>query len=277
MGCIFRLVEMVTLDADLLGLDLTAAVQESVSENLGMGLEDSLRVGGASAATKVNAASSQGEADDIFSSFVHATPMQPSLKEPTSTGVVSYATTASKEDEEEDEFTSFSSAEPAAVPFPAIPPPTLTADPFGAVLPAATEFEASGDSFSDFTSAPPPIEPSSDHTLSSGAASILSSFANPTTSSSSNFTNFPQLARPAGMPSEPASYSSNGSLPATQMSVMFPALPTPSNKSPASTAVGTVTVSSPEPLTQHAQQLFDRIPDVRFMLSNVQLSPKSFL
>ena len=266
MGCcILCLAEMVTLDADLLGLDLTATVQESISDNMGMGLESSLQLGETLAATKDDAASSQGEADDSFSSFVQAPPPHPLHQEPAIAVHASYLTAAGNEDDE-DEFTSFSSAEPSSAPLPPVTQPTVTFDVFGGAIPSistTTNLEASEDIFSDFTSAPPPVTTSSDLTLpsSSGTRSL---FADP-------------LAKTAGVFSGATSYSSNGSVPTSESSSMFPTLPTPSCNPPASTPAGTMTISSPEPLTTQAQQLSDRIPDVRFLLSNVLLSPKSFL
>ena len=280
MGCcILCLAEMVTLDADLLGLDLTATVQESISDNMGMGLESSLQLGETLAATKDDGASSQGEADDSFSSFVQAPPPHPSHQEPAIAVHASYLTAAGNEDDE-DEFTSFSSAEPSCAPLPPVTQPTVSFDVIGGAIPSistTTDLEASEDIFSDFTSAPPPVTSSSDLTLPSGVSGTRSLFANPDTLPSSNFTNFSQLAKTAGVFSGATSYSSNGSVPTSESSSMFPALPTPSCNPPASTPAGTMTISSPEPLTAQAQQLSDRIPDVRFLLSNVLLSPKSFL
>lgn len=269
---------MVTLDADLLGLDLTAAVQESISEN--MGLEDSLPLGGALAAVKDDTPSGHGEADDEFSSFVHADPLHPSRQEPTPTVHAPHMTAAGNA-EDEDEFTSFSSATPSTVPAPPITQPTVTFDVFGGGIPStstATDLEANGDIFSDFTSAPPPVMPSSDLTLPGGAPGSLSLFSNSDSSSAGNFTATSQLANTAIMLSRPTSYSSKAFAPTSGESSMFPStLLPPNGAAPAPSSAGTGTISSPEPLTAQAQQLFDRIPDVRFMLSNVLLSPKSFL
>lgn len=272
LGAILCPAEMFTLDADLLGLDLTAAVpQKSTSENMGMGLEDSLQLGGA---TKDVATSSQAEVDDSFSSFVHADPLHPFRQEPTNTVQTPYMTVVGN-GEDEDEFTSFSSAEPSTVPFTRTTQPAVTLE-FSSTT---ADLEATGDIFSDFASALPPVTTSSDLTFPSGVPGTHSPFANPSTLSASNFTNVSQLAKPASVISGPFLYPSNGSVPTSGGdSPMFPsALLAPSRTALAATTAGTATISSPEPLTAQAQQLFDRVPDVRFMLSNVLLSPKSFL